>query len=672
MTITPFQKILIANRGEIALRVLRSARALGYRTVAVYSAADAGARHTREADQAVYVGDSAPAASYLNIEGIIDAALTTGADAIHPGYGFLAENAQFALACRDAGLVFIGPSPMSIKAMGNKAAAKRLMLAAGVPCIPGYDGDDQDENRLLQEAKEIGFPVMVKATAGGGGRGIRRVSSPEEFRAALRRARSEAEIAFGDSRVIIERAITLPRHVEIQVVADRYGNVIHLGERDCSVQRRHQKLIEEAPSPAVTAELRDRMGAMAVIAAEAVDYEGVGTVEYLLDASGAFYFMEMNTRLQVEHPVTEAVTGLDLVELQLRVAAGEALPIHQEDVRLEGHAIEVRVCSEDPANAFAPQSGRMHLWQMPAGIRAEHALEPGAIVPADYDSMIAKLISVGATREEARRRLILALESLVAVGVTTNRTFLTNCLRHPVFAAGQATTGFIDSEGDILLAADIGARARVSAIAAVMLQLNAALKSGARSNAALAQRLPINARFELDGNIVTASIVSHGVPSFTVTLGERRFEVAVMDCSETLARIVLDGICETVVFVQTDDELIMQHSGAVYRVRDLKLAPALRRVAGGDGKIRAVMAGRVVAVHAVVGDSLAVGQAVFTLEAMKMEHTHIAPIAGRLVTLDAELDQQVMAQRVVAEISTDPAGTASSSDNGVESVKEQA
>jgi len=669
---TPFQKILIANRGEIALRIMRSARALGYRSVAVYSAADAGARHAREADQAVYVGKSAPAASYLNIESIINAALTTGADAIHPGYGFLAENAQFALACRDAGLVFIGPSPESIKSMGDKAAAKRLMLAAGVPCIPGYDGDDQDENRLMQEAKRIGFPVMVKATAGGGGRGIRRVASPEEFLAALRRARSEAETAFGDSRVIIERAITSPRHIEIQVVADRYGNVIHLGERDCSVQRRHQKLIEEAPSPAVTPELRARIGATAVVVAQTVDYEGAGTVEYLLDASGAFYFMEMNTRLQVEHPVTEAITGLDLVELQLRIAAGEALSIRQKDVRLQGHAIEVRVCSEDPSNAFAPQSGRMHLWQVPAGIRAEHALESGATVTADYDSMIAKLIGVGATREEARRRLILALEDLVALGVTTNRAYLASCLRHPVFVAGQATTSFIDSEGDALLAAGAGQHARVCAIAAVMLQLGCALESSVRSSTALTQRFPISARFELDGDTVTASIVACDMRSFVVTLGERRFELVVVDCSETHARITLDSICETVVFVHTGEELLMQHGGMVYRVRDLKLAPALRQVVGGDGKIRALMAGRVVAVHAAVGDSLVVGQAVFTLEAMKMEHTHTSPIAGRLIALEAKLDQQVMAQRVVAEICAEPASAAAISDNGGETVQEDA
>ena len=424
---TPFKKILIANRGEIALRVMRSARALGYRTVAVYSTADAHARHVREADQAVCIGEPLPAQSYLCIPAIIEAAKMTGADAVHPGYGFLAENAAFAQACREAGLVFIGPSPEAITAMGNKAGAKELMIAAGVPCIPGYQGDDQSEARLTQEAALVGFPVMIKATAGGGGRGMRLVPSSAQFAELLRSAQSEAQNSFGDPHVILERAIIEPRHIEIQIFADRQGNAIHLGERDCSVQRRHQKVVEESPSPAVDAALRERMGATAVAAVKAIAYEGAGTLEFLLDREGNYYFMEMNTRLQVEHPVTEAITGLDLVELQLRVAAGEDLPLTQADVKFHGHAIEVRLCAEDTDQGFMPRSGTVALWQAASHLRVEHALESGTEIPPYYDSMIAKIIAHGRTRDEARRKLIRGLEDTVLLGVTTNQIGRASC-----------------------------------------------------------------------------------------------------------------------------------------------------------------------------------------------------------------------------------------------------
>ncbi len=399
--LTPFQTILIANRGEIALRVMRTARRLGYRVVAVYSSADADALHVREADAAVPIGEALPAQSYLRGEAIIAAAKAAGADAIHPGYGFLAENATFAEACRSAGLIFIGPSPQAITAMGHKAGAKDIMAAAGVPCVPGYQGADQSDAGLLAEARRIGFPVMIKATAGGGGRGMRLVRDADSFVELARSARSEAQSAFGDGTVILERAIVDPRHIEIQVFGDRYGNAIHLGERDCSVQRRHQKVIEEAPSPAVSPDLRRRMGEVAVKAVKAIGYEGAGTLEFLLDPQGEFYFMEMNTRLQVEHPVTEAITGLDLVELQLRIAAGEPLPLRQQDVRLSGHAIEVRLCAEDAVHDFMPQSGRMLRWEMPVGVRVDHGLSSGAEIAPFYDSMIAKVI--GRAKPATRR-----------------------------------------------------------------------------------------------------------------------------------------------------------------------------------------------------------------------------------------------------------------------------
>ena len=438
---TPFFKILIANRGEIALRIMRSARRLGYGVVAVYSDADRDALHVREADQAVRIGEALPAQSYLRIEAIIAAAKASGAGAVHPGYGFLAENEDFAQACRDAGLVFIGPSPEAIRSMGNKASAKDIMHAAGVPCVPGYQGADQSDAVMLAEAKKIGFPVMIKAVAGGGGRGMRLVTDAAAFPDALRSARSEAQGAFGDPTVIIERAIVDPRHIEIQVFGDRYGHAVHLGERDCSVQRRHQKLIEEAPSPKVTPKLRARMGAVAVAAVKSIRYEGAGTLEFLLDKNGEFYFMEMNTRLQVEHPVTEAITGLDLIELQLRVASGEPLGLEQEDIKFAGHAIEVRLCSEDAGHDFMPQSGKMALWQMPEGVRVEHALQSGSEIPPFYDSMIAKIVSHGADRNEARGRLICALEQTAAFGVTTNQGFSDFLPASPRLCRGRGDHG---------------------------------------------------------------------------------------------------------------------------------------------------------------------------------------------------------------------------------------
>ncbi len=494
---TPFSRILIANRGEIALRIMRTARRLGHGVVAVYSDADRDARHVREADQAVRIGEALPAQSYLNIDAIIAAARASGADAVHPGYGFLAENEDFASACRDAGLVFIGPSPEAIKAMGNKAGAKAIMQEAGVPCVPGYQGDDQSDAVMLAEARRIGFPVMIKAVAGGGGRGMRLVTDAAAFPDALRSARSEAKAAFGDGIVILERAIIDPRHIEIQVFGDRFGNAIHLGERDCSVQRRHQKLIEEAPSPAVSPELRARMGAVAVAAIKAIGYEGAGTLEFLLDQSGHFYFMEMNTRLQVEHPVTEAITGLDLVELQLRVAAGEPLPLSQQDIKFSGHAIEVRLCSEDAGHDFMPQSGRMALWQMPESIRVEHALQSGVEIPPFYDSMIAKLVSFGATRDEARRRLIAGLEQAVAFGVTTNQSFLISCLRHPAFAEGEATTAFTAKHRDELLTSHRPAASQ-AALAALLLYVTNPHAPPWRAGRSLAAGFPLPLRLDID------------------------------------------------------------------------------------------------------------------------------------------------------------------------------
>jgi len=661
---TPFTKVLIANRGEIALRVLRSAKALGYRTVAVYSTADADARHVLEADQAVCIGEPLPRQSYLNIPAILDAAKRSGADAVHPGYGFLAENEDFAAACRDAGLVFIGPSPEAIKAMGDKAGAKALMAAAGVPVIPGYQGEDQSAERLAAEAAQVGYPVMIKATAGGGGRGMRKVDRPEDFADALRSAQSEALSAFGDATVILERAIVAPRHIEIQVFADRHGNAIHLGERDCSVQRRHQKVIEEAPSPAVSPELRARMGEVAVKAVKAIAYEGAGTLEFLLDPKGEFFFMEMNTRLQVEHPVTEAITGLDLVDWQLRVAAGDPLPLRQDELRFQGHAIEVRLCAEDPLAQFMPQSGRMAAWQMaetgPGALRVEHALRPGDEIPPYYDSMIAKVIAHGATRAEALRKLQRGLEDTVALGVATNQAFLLQCLAHPVFAAGGATTAFIGEHQAALLGplkkdGNPALHQRAAALAALLLHLS---NDAQDPRHGLAHRLPVLERFELDGAPSSGALEQHGPMAYATRLDGASATLTVV-CHEVDAggasgrtRVAIDGVADNAVWQRDGATLRFQFAGRPWTVQDHSRAPAARAAegGGGDGKLRASMNGRVVAVQVAVGDTVAAGQPMVTLEAMKMEHVHVAPVAGKVLALHVSVGDQVASKRVVAEV----------------------
>ena len=585
-----FRSVLVANRGEIALRIFRTARRMGLRCIAVYSEADCAARHMREADAAYCIGGAAPRESYLNIAPIVAAARKSGADAVHPGYGFLAENADFAQAVLDSGLVWIGPSPEAIRAMGDKANAKRLAHEAGVPVLDSFD-----------PAGRIVYPVMIKAVAGGGGRGMRLVRNAGELAAHLASAKSEALASFGDDRVILERALEGPRHIEVQLLADTHGTIVHLGERDCSVQRRHQKLIEETPSPAVDAKLRKKLGEAAIKVARSVGYASAGTVECLVDRSGHFWFMEMNTRLQVEHPVTEMVTGLDLVEWQLRIAAGEKLAFTQHDVRFSGHAIEARLCAEDPAQGFLPQAGTLALWEAPAGVRVDHALESGAQIPPHYDSMIAKIIAHGATRDEAREKLAAALENTVALGVPHNASFLAAVLRDDVFATQGPTTGFL---GERFAGWEVPEPDEATAQAAQALYASScAAEDGFGEWACWTNALcPPNA----------------GIP-----------RVAHVRVGHTL-HFLLDGYSRT--------------------WRDTSMDPPERAVAGAaDGRLVAPMNGKVAQVQANPGDAVAAGGALVVLEAMKMEHTLSAPIALRVKAVHVAKGAQVSPGQLLIE-----------------------
>ncbi len=647
---TPFTKLLVANRGEIAVRVLTSAKASGYATVAVYSEADATAAHVMLADQSVCIGGAAPAESYLRIDRIIEAAQQTGADAIHPGYGFLAENPDLPAACAAADIVFVGPSAESIVKMGDKAGAKSLMIAAGVPCVPGYQGDDQSLETLSAEAERVGYPLMIKATAGGGGRGMRLVEKAGDFADHLSSAKSEAKAAFGNDIMLLERAIINPRHVEIQIMADRHGNVIHCGERDCSVQRRHQKLIEESPSPAVNPELRARMGKASTDAVLAIGYEGAGTFEYLLDENGSFYFMEMNTRLQVEHPVTEAITGLDLVALQLRIASGAPLGMTQEDVRFAGHAIEIRVCAEDPANDFMPQSGRMEKWQPAEYLRVDHGLTDGAEIPPFYDSMVAKIVAYGENREEARRKLIAGTNDTIALGVRNNKSFLVACLRHPVFAKGDATTAFIEHNRDALLPDQQDQEQRSAMIIAGLLR--------ASPSTALTHGFSAPVRLSRNTAEHCVRVVAGARGLCEITCGDTEMSLTVLSEAAGLYRFREGGRTSNAWLLRRGDRIYAHIDGAQWDFCDHSLASTLSaEAAGSDGKVRATMNGGVLAVDVAIGDVVTAGQKLVVIEAMKMEHAHTAAVDGTITAIHVAVGSQVTAHSIVVEVEpTAPAG----------------
>jgi 3-methylcrotonyl-CoA carboxylase alpha subunit len=641
-----FKKILIANRGEIACRVIRTARRMGIATVAVCSEADADALHVAIADEARLIGPSPPRQSYLNIEAVIAAVRDSGAEAVHPGYGFLSENAEFAEACAAAGIVFIGPSPEAIRAMGSKAAAKALMEAHGVPVVPGYHGADQDPSNLLAEAERIGFPVMIKASSGGGGRGMRVVMNAADFPRALDGARREAKGAFGDDTVLLENYLERPRHIEVQVFGDNHGNIVHLFERDCSIQRRHQKIVEEAPAPGLTHEQRLYIGETAVAAARAVGYVGAGTVEFIAEENGErFYFMEMNTRLQVEHPVTEAVTGLDLVEWQFRVAAGERLPLRQDEIALSGHAIEIRLYAENPARGFLPATGTLHQLHWPRGeaIRVDTGVRPGDTVTAFYDPMIAKIIACGDDRAAARARLARALADTAVLGVATNLGFLARIVADADFAAGTVDTGFIERRREALLASADSVPTLALAAAALdrlLLRENSARtaatadpwsrRDGWRLNLA-PDRSDFLFRFRETEHALGVTAI--GPDRWRLTIAGKRHEARGEKGSDGMLAVVLDGVRRTV--------RVLDHGGAtaVFFEGDswtLEMIDPLAPPVGVDaasGRLTAPMPGRVVQVLVLSGDAVRQGQPMMVVEAMKMEHTIAAPRNGIVVAV---------------------------------------
>ncbi len=647
--IKPFSKILIANRGEIACRVIRSAKAKGYATVAIFSDADAGARHVLEADEAFRLGAGPLRESYLSAERVLAAAKASGADALHPGYGFFSENAEFAEQCADAGIMFIGPMPDSVRVMGDKARSKRRMIEAGVPCVPGYEGDDQDDDLFIREAERIGYPVMVKASAGGGGRGMRLVHDRADLAAALASARSEAKSSFGDDRLLLERAVVDARHVEIQVFGDRFGSVVHLGERDCSVQRRHQKVIEEAPSPAVNEDLRRRMGEAAVRAAAAINYVGAGPVEFLLGGDGEFYFLEMNTRLQVEHPVTECVTGIDLVDLQIDVAAGLPLPFVQDDIKLSGHAIEVRLYAEDPRNQFLPQTGVAAIWQPFAGegVRVDHGLVPGQVISSFYDPMIAKIIASGANRAEALRRLVRAVRGTHLLGVATNREFLLDALTTEEFASGSATTAFIGKHyGDGFQASEADPAA--ISLAAILVADKAG--TGWASNAVQAHPITLAS----EGQSTTLR-VARSESHWSVEAGGNCVSLAIIDRRDGFVRFELDGLMRRAAYLLDADGIEIDLDGRVYQFEDTTYQAPSKSSAGGDGVLRAPMTGTISAVRVAPDQIVARGDVLAVLEAMKMEQQIIAPIPGSVRTIAVAAGQQVKARDILFVIEAEPA-----------------
>ncbi len=630
-----FAKLLIANRGEIACRIMRTAAKMDLRTVAVFSDADANAAHVAMADEAIRIGPAPAAESYLDIEAILSAAKASRAEAIHPGYGFLSENAAFAEACAKAGIIFVGPPPAAIRAMGLKDRAKALMAKAGVAVVPGYLGEDQSAAILAKEAGKIGYPVLIKAVAGGGGKGMRRVDAPEDFAAALQSAQREAKSAFADARVLIEKYVSRPRHIEVQVFADAHGNAVHLFERDCSLQRRHQKVIEEAPAPGMPAAMRTAMGDAAVKAAKAVGYVGAGTVEFIADASEGlkpdrFWFMEMNTRLQVEHPVTELITGLDLVEWQLRIAAGETLPKTQKDLKPQGHAIEARLYAEDPQKGFLPSIGTLERLRLPNDVRVDSGVREGDSVAPFYDPMIAKLIACDDTREGAAAKLAHALASTQIAGVKTNAAFLVRCLRHPDFVKGDIDTGFIEHHKSQLLPEASAPAPRILARAAQFL-----IDERGRAHSTDPWDIPDGFRlsgeanetieFVIDGRRIAVDIAHHRGGAFTTVIDGKKIAA---DTHADAMRL------------STGDIAVME-AGETWQLSLFDPFAAAEAKGEATDRIAAPMPGKIVQMFVRPGETVTRGQPLAILEAMKMEHTLSAPADALVATVDVSPGDQV-------------------------------
>ncbi len=665
-----FKSVLVANRGEIACRVFRTARRMGLRTIAVYSEADAKALHVREADEAVLIGPAAARESYLDPQKVLAAAKATGAEAIHPGYGFLSENAEFAEAVVAAGIIWIGAPPASIRAMGLKDAAKKLMAEAGVPVTPGYMGEDQNPERLKKEADAIGYPVLIKAVAGGGGKGMRRVDASDAFLDALASCQREAASSFGDDRVLIEKYILSPRHIEVQIFGDSHGTVVHLHERDCSLQRRHQKVIEEAPAPGMDAKTRAAVTGAAVKAAKAVNYVGAGTIEFIADASEGLradriWFMEMNTRLQVEHPVTEAITGVDLVEWQLRAAAGEPVPLKQADIPLNGWAMEARLYAEDPSNGFLPSIGRLDHFVMPDGIRVDTGVMQGGEVSQFYDPMIAKLIVHEDTREEAAEALADACAEVEVWPVKTNAGFLVRCLEHPRFVSGDVDTGFIGAEENGLKAASDSAMAMLAG--AALLTSDHQYFSASRATSSLEDDSPWRGiqpevfGFRLNSSAQSVIAVACGDDSTVVRLratAPNEFE----DVESAKAIRIRYGsrFRKTKSQVEVGDDAFLfrlSDDGANLFARGEARLVTPRKVFGtastgpaSDGSLRAPMPGKVVATPAAAGDTVAKGAPIVVVEAMKMEHALTAPFDGVVETVSVVVGEQVADGTVLAVV----------------------
>ncbi len=651
-----FDTLLIANRGEIACRVIRTAKSMGLRTVAVYSDADRDALHVQQADIALRVGEAPARDSYLSIERVIEACRRSGAGAVHPGYGFLSENAAFARACRDAGIVFVGPSPEAIDALGHKAAAKQLAERIGVPCLPGYAGAAQDNASLLREAQHIGAPLMIKASAGGGGRGMRRCDDVADAAAVLQlieSARAEAVASFGNGALLLERLVEQARHVELQVFGDTHGGAIHLGERDCSTQRRHQKILEEAPAPGVSAELRARMGDAAVKLVREVGYVGAGTVEFLLTPDGAFHFLEMNTRLQVEHPVTEAITGLDLVAWQLRIARGEPIPLRQEDIRWHGHAIEARLCAEDAFAGFAPQAGRIAHWRVPAdeGLRVDHGLIAQPTIPPHYDSMIAKLIAHGADREQARRRLLQALEGSAVLGLRTNRDYLLRALDAPAFATPALATRWLgEASGEW--------QARVpdprwAALAAALLLHRRSRIFGALALFSSAGERETPLRLEAGGTVFELRLAYRQGRPLQVRCADAHWTIDVQHDDGLNARLAIDERQLSVRATGQGAEGWLDAEGISATFADLSDAPPRREDGAAHGLISSPMHGQLARLEVNAGQRVRKGEFLLSIEAMKMEHRFEAPIDGTVAELGAAAGAQVAPGQLLLRIEAD-------------------